>query len=44
MVVDSEKEDDTSSAKKVKTAKAITDIMGGLMDFKIGNMIKLWFA
>ena len=39
MVADSENEDDKVTAKKVKTAKAITDLMGGLMDFKIGNMI-----
>ena len=38
VVADSENEDDKVTGKKVKTAKAITDLMGGLMDFKIGNM------
>merc|ERR1712020_523107 len=35
VVEDSENEDGKTTSKKVKTAKAITDLMLGLMDFKI---------
>jgi hypothetical protein len=39
VVTDSENEGDNETENKVKTATAITDKMGGLMDFRIGNMI-----
>ena len=35
---DSENEAEKSPATKVKSAKAVTDLMLGLMDFKIGKI------
>ena len=31
-------EENETTARKTKSAKAITDLMLGLMDFRIGNM------